>query len=314
VLAQRPGETVRGGYWVAPLQRTHEYAEVDPALVDFARSHLVWEQVQSDLNVEPQGSLYPDFYNFVDLLAAGRQPLYLVDAFLDRRFDAVAPIRFPPGPASEYWNLYANGAFEEEDNYFWKLNQVIAANYARAPGLPAGLWARRPRLLAPWMRDCFGPFEAAGTEFGIRRGGGFWCREGDGVLRLRRTPASISEIHALDTVTAVSGDLTVDTGGPVAIALKSSDQRGWTVSVRPEGKRAALVEASLDGRPLGEPVQVRLGGEPLEIAFGPGDGSLSAAGARVTAALPGVGSGDLSIGAARGSDARIGLSRLETSR
>ena len=315
VLAQRPGETVRGGYWVGALHRTHEYAEIDPKLVEFARSHLVWEQVHSNLNVEPQRSLYPNFYNFVDLLAAGRQPLFLVDALLDRRFDAVAPIRFPPGPASEYWNLYANGAFEEEDNYFWKLNQVIRAGYSPAPGLPAGLWARRTGgSLAPWMRDCFNPFEAAGTTFGIRRGGGFWCREGEGMLRLRMTPAASSEIHALDPVRSVSGVLALDTEGLVAISLKSSDERGWSVSVRPEGERAARVEASLEGRPLGEPVRVRLRGEPLQIEFGPGAGSLTASGGAVRAVLPDVGSGDLSIGATRASEARFDLSRLGTAR
>ena len=78
--------------------------------MDYARDHLVWEQVQSDLNVEPQGSIYPNFYNFVDLLAAGRQPVYLVDALLDRRFDAVAPFRFAPGAVTLFWEIYASGA------------------------------------------------------------------------------------------------------------------------------------------------------------------------------------------------------------
>ena len=314
VLAQTPGETVRT-YWVAPLHRTHEYAEVSPEWVSYARSNLVWEQVQSDLNVEPQRSLYPNFYNVVDLLAAGRQPLYLVDALLDRRFDAVAPIRFPPGPARQFWDLYANGAFEEEDNYIWKLNAVIRAGYRQAPGPPPGFLARDPSgSRAPWMRDCFGPFDAAGTEFGIRRGGGFWCREGDEVLRLRRTPAPISEIHALDPVEAVSGTLLLEADAAVAVSLRDGDDRGWSVSVRPLRGGRARVEASLDGRPLGEPVEVALDGGALSLSFEQGAGALAASGDGVLATLPPVESGDLSIGAARDSGARLDLSRLELDR
>jgi hypothetical protein len=107
--------------------------------------------------------------------------------------------------------------------------------------------------------------------------------------------------------------LALDTEGPVAISLKSSDERGWIVSVRPEGERAARVEASLDGRAL-EPVRVRLRGEPLHVEFSPGAGSLSASGGAVRVVLPEVGSGDLSIGAARASEARLDLSRMETAR
>ena len=89
------------GARVPPVWKTAElHGGARPSSLDYARDHLVYEQVQSDLNVEPQGSLYPNFYNFIDLLAAGRQPLYLVHALLDRRFDAVAPFRFAPGRRS----------------------------------------------------------------------------------------------------------------------------------------------------------------------------------------------------------------------
>jgi hypothetical protein len=52
LAAHRPGESYRG-FYLPPPERT---------------------QVQSDLNVQPQGEIYPNFYNFVDLLAAGDSP------------------------------------------------------------------------------------------------------------------------------------------------------------------------------------------------------------------------------------------------
>ena len=313
-LAQRPGETVHG-YWVAPLHRTQEYAEVSPALVDYARTHLVWEQVQSDLNVKPQRSIYPNFYNLVDLLAAGKQPLYLIRAFLDRRFDAVSPIRFPPGAASQFWNLYANGAFEEEDNYIWKMDQVIRAGYGPAAGVPAGFLARSSGpSRAPWMRTCFGPFSEAGIDFGIRRGGGFWCREGGGVLALRRTPAPISEIHGLDRVDAVGGRLLVTSSRAVTVALAGGDRR-WSLTLRPAGRRTS-VELTVGGRSAGPALLLRRrpGAAPVPVDFSPAGGDrgiVRAAGGGVQALLPRVPGGDLSISAERGGAARVGLAGLQ---
>ncbi len=313
VLAQRPGETVRG-YWVAPLERTREYTEVPPELVDYARTNLVWHQVQSDLNVEPQRSLYPNFYNVVDLLAAGKQPLYLVRAFLDRRFDAVAPITFPPGPTQTYWDLYSSGAGDEEEHYIWKLNEVIRAGYAPAAGTPAGFLARSPGpSRAPWMRDCFGPFELGGRDFGIRRGGGFWCRDGTDAVVLRDTPAPVSEIHALDPVDALAGELRIRTDGPVTVSLSGGDGHSWALSLRPALGGGARLEASVDGQPAGDAVVLPDGvsDRPVVITFedsAEGDAGVSRAGAGgALARMPGVEGGDLSIRAARGSEARVEL-------
>ncbi len=319
VLAQRPGETVRG-YWVPPLERTQHYAEVPPELVDYARSNLVWHQVQSDLNVEPQRSLYPNFYNVVDLLAAGKQPLYLARAFLDRRFDAVAPITFPPGPTQVYWDLYASGAGEEEENYIWKLNQVIAAGYAPAAGTPAGFLARSAGpSRAPWMRGCFGPFELAGTDFGIRLGGGFWCRAGAGAILLRDTPAPVSEIHALDPVDAVGGELGIRSDGPVTVSLTGDDGHAWSLSLRPALDGPARLEATVDGERAGTAVEVPGGvsSRALAISFEPaatGAPGVASDGRGVVARLPEVEGGDLSIKAARGSEARLELGGLELER
>jgi hypothetical protein len=306
--------------WVAPLSRTANYSELPPGLLRFARSHLVYHQVYSDLNVEPQGSIYPNFYNFVDLLAVGRQPKYLVRALLDRRFDAVAPIRFAKGRVVLFWDIYASGFGRYETNYFWKLNQLISAGYRPAAGLPAGFLARRPGPHpTPWMRSCFGPFRLAGTEFGIRAGGGFWCRERAGVLALRRTPAPVSEVHALDPVTGVGGSLgvTLPRGrGSFAIALRVGGGHGWSIRGRAlSGRKELSLEVGVEGRPAARAVvpQRRAARLGITIAFRrglPGRAAMTVRGGGVMAALPPVGSGDLSIKASSDSDLLLDFSHV----
>jgi MFS family permease len=313
LVSQRPGEMV-AGMRLAPLEQTRSYTEVSPRLLEYARSHLVYEQVQSDLNVEPQGSIYPNFYNFIDLLAAGRQPTYLVDALLSRRFDAVAPIVFEKGRVELFWNIYASGAGRQEANYFWKLNEVIRAGYRPAAGVPPGFLARRPGPHpAPWMRSCFGPFRLAGVELGIRAGGGFWCRAVS-TLALRGSPARSSEVHSLDPVAGVGGSLGVTLPrrvGSFTIALRPGGGRGWALKGQalPGGRELGL-EARIEGRPAARAVApVR---RAVTIVFrraAPGRAEIAVGGGRVVAELPPVGSGDLSITASRDSDVRLDFSR-----
>ncbi len=309
VISQRPTDTAVGAR-VPPVWKTAEYTEVSPAITDYARHHLVYEQVQSDLNVKPQGSLYPNFYNFIDLLAAGRQPLYLVHALIDRRFDAVAPFRFASPQISLFWEIYASGAGRRESNYFWKLNRVIAAGYAPAPGLPPGFLGRRAGpSRAPWMRSCFGPFELAGVDFGIRAGGGFWCREGD-ALTLRATPAPRSEVHSLDSVKRVMGALPVSlTGraGSFEIRLRTGSGRIWSLTGRRASPRSLTLVLTADGRVVGT-AQARPG-VPLEFATG--SPAVRGGGGRVSVTVPDIGSGDLSIRASRGSGARFDFAGLK---
>jgi len=319
VAAQGPGYAIRS-YWIAPLSRSTDYSEISPELIRYARSHLVWEQLHSDLNVEPQRSIYPNFYNFVDLLAAGEQPEYFVDALLDRRFDAVAPIRFAEGGVRAYWDLYASGAGRHEEGYIWKLNQVIRAGYAPAAGLPAGFLGRRPGpSLAPWMRRCFGPFRLAGAEFAIRTGGGLWCRDTATSLRLRGTPAASSEIHALEAVDAVGGRLTVvlpRAGGAFRISLRGENRRGWELRGAALPGGALRVEAWLDGRRVdgGVARRARAGAgvrTTLALRRSPSrEVALSAERGEVMVGLPAIGSGDLSMRGSRGSDVRLDLGRL----
>jgi hypothetical protein len=309
LTAQLPGHSI-ARVWVAPLSRTASYPELPPQLLEYARTHLVYDGVHSDLNVEPQRSIYPNFYNFVDLLAGGKQPMYLVNALLDRRFDAVAPFRFSAGGTSIYWELYASAAGRHEANYFWKLNRVIRAGYRPAAGVPAGFLARRPgRNSAAWMRSCFGPFELAGTDFSIRAGGGFWCREGD-VLRLRETPAARSEVHALDDVSHVAGTLGVALRGPPGSSFDIALGGVWRLQGRTAGRTLALA-LTAGGRPVGE-LSVPARARGVRLAFVQGTPGLSRSGGDVTVALP-EGSGDLSIQADRGSGARFDFARAELS-
>jgi hypothetical protein len=307
-LSQRPADAVAGAR-VPPVWHTFEYTEVSPELLKYARGHLVYEQVQSDLNVEPQGSIYPNFYNFVDLLAAGRQPDYLVEALLDRRFDAVAPFSFASAQISLFWEIYASGAGRREANYFWKLNRVIEAGYGPTTGVPTGFLGRRPGpSRAPWMRSCFGPFDLSGIEFGIRAGGGFWCRDGT-ALTLRETPAPRSEVHSLDRVPRVAGALGVrlpSASGSFRIALRG-DSGSWVLDGRRAGARVVLA-LSVDG---GESARTEVPyEETASLAFGEGSPALGATGDEVEVTLPDVGEGDLSISAARGSLARFDLAGL----
>jgi hypothetical protein len=242
-----------------------------------------------------------------------------VRALLDRHFDAVTPIRFGNPQESLFWEIYSSGSGRQESAYFWKLNRVIASGYAPAPGAPEHFLARRPGPPKhPWMKDCFGPFRAAGVDFGIRAGGGFWCRDGAGALRLRETPAAVSEVHALDAVDSVTGTLALRSSGPVTVSLTGDDGGGWTLSLRPARGEGARLRASVDGRPAGQRVELPGGAAArgVTIRFAPAGSAtgIQESGGEVVARLPEVQGGDLSIRAARGSDARVTLGGLELQR
>ena len=72
-----------------------------------------------------------------------------MQALLDRRFDGVQLF-----PVAE--DAYTSAYGKQEENYLWKLNEVIAARYVAEPGLPKGVLGRRPGPeKAAWMRHCF---------------------------------------------------------------------------------------------------------------------------------------------------------------
>jgi hypothetical protein len=304
VLAVAPGGKL-AGMNVAQAGQDREFPELPASWLALAKDNLVYEQVHSDLNVEPQGSVYPNLYNWADLLSVGRQPWYLVGALLERRFDVVKPITFASPRELLFWDIYASGNGSQESGYIWKLNKVIEAGYAPAPGLPPGFLARRPGPNeAAALRDCFGPFELGGRDWEIRDGGGLWCRDGAGAIELRETPAPVTELHTEDPVDELTGTIEVTLPrGRFEIRLRGDGDSRWKLRGMRRGRELEL-RTSLDGE-AGDRVAVRSAAdESVTLEFG-GAGALRAAGTVVTVPVPDVGSGNVSVYATRGSEARF---------
>jgi hypothetical protein len=231
---------------IPAFEQAQQWLEVPAELRSWARDHTLYTPLFSDLNVPRGGPLYPNYYNFADLLSAGSQPKYLVRALLDRRFDGVAFI----GLEGEAYTS-ANGKWEE--NYLWKLDEVIAARYASQPGLPQGVMGRRPGPEgAAWMRHCFGPFPAGGASFRIHHGGGFWCSLSPERLKLVRTPAPFSEVVTAQPV-RLSGAITVSlekrAGAQVDLVVEGGSHGEWLARVASAsgGSRDLVVSTYLGG-------------------------------------------------------------------
>jgi hypothetical protein len=234
---------------IPALENAIEWQSVPSWLLQWARDHTLYLPAMSDLNVPNGGPLYPDYYNIVDLLAAGNQPMYLVHALLNRRFDSVGYF----GGDGEY----SSGYGKWEQNYLWKLDEVIAARYVASPDAPLGVLVRRPGPeRAAWMRDCFGPFAGGGASFRIHRGGGFWCSFAPGQLALVATPAPLSEVVTTRSV-HVAGSISVSLGEPVpaklTLVLAGHGNTTWMarVTTAPADPRDVTVTTYLDGDQLG---------------------------------------------------------------
>jgi hypothetical protein len=221
------------------LDAAVRWPQVPTALISWAGSHTFYSPELPDLNVPNGGPLYPDFVDFADLLAAGEQPLYLVHALLNRRFAGVELIRLAEDP-------YTSAYGKWEENYLWKLDEVIAARYVAEPGLPPGVLGRRPGPERDgWMRHCFGPFLAGGASFRIRHGGGFWCSFTRDQLQLVEAPAPLSEVVTTQQV-RVSGTIGVELAGRpstrIALVLEGDHGALWTTRVTvPAGNSADLL-------------------------------------------------------------------------
>jgi len=290
--------------WITPhvprlVPSVEKWAQVPPRLNDYARTHLVYHPFLTDLNIRSKRVVYPSLFNVLDLLAAGDQPKYLVTALLDRRFDAVVP-----EPESRLYEDYGWAYGKWEQNYLWKIDQVIRARYASSVALPTNptatpaegparfLLRRSGPERAAWMRSCFGPFALGGARFRIRAGGGFWCRSAtDGpALSLVDTPAAISEVVSSSPFESAHGVLTVTTpsaGGECDVGLVSGRSPLWKLAIRrsPQGGGAQL-EVTHGRTMRSVPLEVSSAPGPdqhIEIAL---DGS-TAAGYAVTVGMPG---------------------------
>jgi hypothetical protein len=272
---------------IPPLEKSVHWPQISPELRSWASDHTLYLPIYSDLNVPRGGPLYPDVWNILDKLAAGQQPMFLVRALLERRFDAVAPFFF-----AEYNDEYASGYGKWEENYVWKLNEVISAGYVAEPGLPtppasspsppyaysagepdtAALLGRRPGPdRGAWMSHCFGPFAAGGASFRIHRGGGFWCSFQAGRLRLVRAPTPLSEVVTTQPV-HVAGTIAVSLEGRASSQVNLVLEDGhatWMarVAVAPGSSRDVAVSTYLGRAPLGSTLvkAVELSGGRREV-------------------------------------------------
>ncbi len=231
---------------VPDLELATEWPSVPVELQSWASHHTLYTPLYSDLNVPQGGPLYPNYINFADLLASGLQPLYFVRALLDRRFDGVALFGLE---GEEY--VSAKGKWEE--NYLWKLNEVILSHYASEPGLPQGVLGRRPGPeSAAWMRYCFGPFNAGEASFRIHHGGGFWCSFAPGQLQFVRAPVPLSEVVTVHPV-RLAGELTMSledrVGAEVDLVVEGGSGADWEarVTVASSKSRDLVVSTYVDG-------------------------------------------------------------------
>jgi hypothetical protein len=300
-----------------------------PGLRAYAARRTVYHPVFTDLNAQRTGRVYQSFDNSVALLASGYQPGYLVGALLDRRFDVVYLL------PEDRRNERAAGTGKWEDNYLWKLNEVMRAKYQplqpvpqslrAAQSVPAGVVAiTSPGVLerrlgpdpAPWMKLCFGPFRLAGLSWRIARGGGFWCRAGvaSDTMRLVRTRAAVSELRADTAVSAAGTSLRLRLPGTgwVAVAGGTGDER-WTLRGRTVAGRRLALRLESGGR-LFEATVARRGAVTLAFTDrGSVRGGLQVApDGRITATIPRNATGPLSVRASRASRAAFDLGGLRT--
>lgn len=294
-----------------------QWSTVSTDLLDYAADHPVYHKDFGDLNVASEGRVWPQYQIFAGSLAGGVQPRYLVEAWLDRRFDAVT-YPFEAGGNNE---LFTSGGGRWEENYLWKLNEVLRARYRPSPAVPSSMYERRPGPEpARWMRECFGPFGLAGTSWRINRGGGFWCRPGGGArLALRSTPAPYSDVRTEAPVRSLTGallatarpgggffEVTVEPSGGQPLRLRGEPGargrmtlttfRGPTATGR-LALRAPGGRVTLDLEPAGS-------GGPLVVTAGAGSG-------RARVAVPSLGEGAVvRLAGTRASGATFDLGRL----
>ena len=267
----------------------------------------MYEQVHADLNVEPQGVVYPNLYNFADLLSVGRQPRYLVDALLDRRFDAVKPIGFASPQELLFWEIYASGNGREESSYIWKLNQVIELGLrARRRGCPrASSHGGRARR---WLRGCATasvPSTSGRSSSRSATAAGSGAGPARASLVLRRTPAPVTELHATEKVDGLSREPRRDPAARAASSCASAGRAtrsGSCAAPAPPGASASGAHRCRRGEGRADNARVRRGGRR-----DPGRGH---AGERAGAGLD---SSHFSIYATRGSGARFDLGDLSGS-
>jgi hypothetical protein len=212
---------VPGHHWFA-LRRgavvpASHFSSTPGRFIAYAERRHVYTPARGDFGARFGAPVYPNTQHLLNILEGGYRPGFFLAALLDRRFDVVYEFDERQAPFAD-----PRGAFE--DNFLWKLNQVIAAKYLRSTATPLyssgasggadlqpqyGFVPRAGHDPAGWMNGCFGPFRlGVDTTLDIRRGGGFWCLGRCGsahCLTLRETPAPASEVISRNVVSAAGG-------------------------------------------------------------------------------------------------------------
>jgi hypothetical protein len=277
---------------------TARFVSLPYSLRDYARTHEVYLPYDADLSSQFTHRTWPMQQNIVDLLAAGEQPLHLVDAFIDREFDAVAPF----DPAAD---PYASAYGKTEENYLAKLNFVIEQGYIADPAL--GLWVRRSEPVdLQWLRSCFGPFDIGGAEWEIGRGGGLWCNDRPDSVQVRATPAPITELRTTSEVT-LRGSITVrmPEGSGSFEVVTMNGGRQWSVRLEPRPDGSYVVyRIDGDGHELRTEVTHRRGA-PIVVELGDADG------AGDVVIVPGASEGQVLLRTTAGSAARFDVELRE---
>jgi hypothetical protein len=139
------------GVEVPPVIQDVVWVELDDSVYAYAEDHRVFMPAMGAIT-KSQGQAWPSDSTVRDMLAGGGQPSYLVDALIERRFDAVEPFY-----VDEYRIWYISAAGHTDASYLLLLNELMARGYADgANGAPSPLLGRRAGDVdLEWMRDCF---------------------------------------------------------------------------------------------------------------------------------------------------------------
>jgi hypothetical protein len=200
------GQAIGGIRHVSPVFTVQRFPEVPADVVALSRRSTLYDQRFSELAM--RGDHVPTNYSACDLTAAGLAPVGLERDLAMQRYDYVLPLHVDTD--------YCSGFGKWEENYFWKLNQIIGTAYQPDVNVTiGGTWSRRPDPAAAEaarrMLRCFAPYRLAGTLFRIGGGGGFWCQQSPSAstIELGDIPAQEAESELLTDgeVTRISGAL-----------------------------------------------------------------------------------------------------------
>jgi hypothetical protein len=228
------------------------FPQIREDLVAASRDRTLYDWYHVDLGMK--GGHVPSSWIVCDMTAAGLDPIALERAFVTRRYDLVMMAPYPTHPG-------CSGFGKWEENYFWKIDKLIAVGYQSNPSrYAADVLERRPgavpvaalRMLA----RCFAPYRLGGVLFRIGYGGGFWCQSTptDPRLTLGDVPDSPSVVLTDGTVTSATGSIVITLppgSGTAAVAVERGSQNfevvGELVSAAGSKRRAVVTLGSRRG-------------------------------------------------------------------